>query len=122
MPDPIDYRSRADHRGDSHEQTRREVGRVWRTLKLIAFVTFVAVVADPGDPVFAWDGPITLGGTFFLPLWWPLVLGLPLPLIAMARWAHARRRLSYGLCVICGYNLRATPDRCPECGTAAEAT
>ena len=47
-------------------------------------------------------------------------LALPIALAAV-RWANARRRkrmVIAGQCVGCGYDLRASPDRCPECGLA----
>jgi len=52
----------------------------------------------------------------FLPYWLPLAFALVPPLWwVIERIQRARRRHS-GLCRGCGYDLRASRDRCPECG------
>lgn len=52
---------------------------------------------------------------------WPVALVLLTPSIGWAALAlRQRRRRMRNQCPACGYDLRATPDRCPECGTPIE--
>jgi hypothetical protein len=63
-------------------------------------------------------------GLVVVPHWMLLAPTVVLPLVAGARalrrrW-RARNRQRAGHCPVCGYDLRATPDRCPECGAAPQ--
>jgi hypothetical protein len=51
---------------------------------------------------------LLLGAAAALQPWWVTYYS--------RRWRRSRR-LKAGLCVRCGYDLRATPGQCPECGS-----
>jgi hypothetical protein len=53
---------------------------------------------------------------------WILVAGFAtLPVVwSVGYWRRTGRRVGDGCCVNCAYDLRATPNRCPECGTVPE--
>jgi len=89
--------------------------------------------ASPGRPWervgFEYDGPLDIrmppginDHTVRAPFWFVLLASGAVPAFWLAR-QQARRsrrsRVRRQVCVHCGYDLRATPERCPECGSPA---
>lgn len=53
----------------------------------------------------------------YVPYWCTLVYLATFPVLAVIIWRNHRKRESLvGMCSRCGYDLRASPVRCPECG------
>ena len=94
--DPNMFRGRT-HNGILHDRPR---------------VLFPGLLLNWKDPTGEWYNQgiaahwMLLGAAASLP-----------PLFAIVR--H-RRRAVRGQCGVCGYDLRATPDRCPECGSVPQ--
>jgi hypothetical protein len=51
------------------------------------------------------------------PLWLIALVSAALPLSSMVAFMRRRNNRMQGRCISCGYDLRATPGRCPECAT-----
>ena len=52
-----------------------------------------------------------------VPHWFLALLFAVPPTLTLRAAIRSRRRHRAGFCPTCGYDLRATPQRCPECGT-----
>ena len=74
-----------------------------------------AGVAPEGGSFSPLEAPFS---EWWVPHWFLAAVAAAVPLVTGARtWRRTLRRA--GLCPVCGYDLRASPERCPECGAAA---
>ncbi len=72
------------------------------------------VAAEAGTLYASWN----LG----IPLWMPTLLFLAVFWLSVAPLYRRRKRKKLGLCLKCGYDLRGSTKRCPECNTPIEGT
>jgi len=125
-------------------------GRPWAIVWQMAYghVTLLSLAGDPAKPPNTWDANINwyvpkwshmdgrclvpehrefiskhpnLTGTaragFYCPIWLLALVFTPAYVPALIR---RFRSHPAGCCQRCGYDLRATPAQCPECGTPAK--
>ena len=66
-----------------------------------------------------WSDPLPYWAVADAPPWLGVAAAAPLPVawLAVRLTRSVRGRRLAGKCRSCGYDLRATPGRCPECGT-----
>ena len=70
-----------------------------------------------------WSSDPTFGWCILLPLWMPMLLfASAIMSCSLAGRLRCRKRKKLGLCLKCGYDLRGSKERCPECGNELETT
>jgi hypothetical protein len=109
LPKSFDYRV-IGRLSFNESQKPADLYRYWGTLRSVRFhaLGFALTVGNGGE------APGVL-----LPCWFLALTFLTLP--ALWIWWRLTRITPTGVCAACGYDLRATPDRCPECGAVNHA-
>jgi len=96
------------------QRDNRGFNRTW--LNRLGFVYLTeAYPPMPDDHFLGYTPPPIIRYQYIRVPHWFVMLLLGIAPAARLRAAVPRSRRD-GLCAFCGYDLRATPDRCPECG------
>lgn len=109
-------------RVDCTRGSKGDAGALWRTIPRI---TTRKVTAGPFAGMWELRDSADIAGAWFiciaLPCWLVVpLLWIPPALIVRRKWQRWRWRRT-GRCLCCGYDLRASPGRCPECGMERSA-
>jgi hypothetical protein len=107
---------KVEHTGPDYEESPADVSRyAFGNWTLRRYLLGFALHRYPGGNSYgSFD---TYHWEVIVP-YWLVVAVTAVPAVRLTGRLRRRRRARAGHCPSCDYDLRATPDRCPECGTA----
>ncbi|MGE5611012.1 MAG: hypothetical protein ACM359_17310, partial [Bacillota bacterium] len=94
---------------------------IWRTLTRAKGQPFRWFRLLHGRPTNAAPAIMMEVTTVVIPFWFPCLLTAIPPALWLKQTRRKHNRAKLGLCLHCGYDLRASQDRCPECGNPIPA-
>ena len=118
----------------SNDQGQIQIGYAWRTdgYEFDRGFSYASGLSNVSPPLTWWQrwcfGGFDYNAYFSRFSWrmvlvphWFVLLVCGLPVLWIRRWQQQNKPDTSLLCLKCGYDLRASPDRCPECGTPIPA-